>query len=200
MFIFLPLRSSSSCKYDTIKTAEGYLQVKRSNVVGLGGSSTGNGVFTLKDIFPGTWIVSYAPLAPFCRLGSNRSNTNTDYLLELRCNDVVIEVDGSLCPLGIGKVIQDGTLSFCLLPSKFSSLIKSRLNCEFADRNGEIWLRSSRHIHAGEELLTRYSHNSSYWYRQFTTEQLNTIKTSLQSCPDNTLLHDAENIISTIQL
>jgi len=164
-------------------------------VVGLGGCNTGNGIFTLKAIPVDTWITSYAPFAPI-RRGSN--HPHSDYIIKTIRNQTEVEIDGSLCPLGIGKIIQDGTFPFCLAPEKFSSLIKARTNCAISDREGEIWMKSTRTILAGEELLTKYSHDSSYWYLQFSSAQIQAIRQALLTSPSASL-SDAQAIIKDFQ-
>lgn len=188
--------SSLQNKYTAIQTGESFLQIRMSRVVGIGGSSTGNGVFTLKDIPANTWITSYAPLAP---IRSGRNHAQSDYILKTRRNDKEVEIDGGLCPLGIGRIIQDGSFPYCLAQEKFSALIKSRINCEIADRDGEVWFRSTHQINAGEELLTRYSHDNSYWCLQFHREQLDTIRVALLSANSSSSI-EADNIIRSLDL
>ena len=160
--------------------------------MGLGGLSTGDGVFTLKGIPENTWITSYAPLAPM-RVG--RHHLSSDYIIKTTTKaGTEVEIDGALCPLGIGKKIQDGSFPFCLVPEKYSSLIKRRVNCMIAERDGEIWLKSTRNIEAQAEILTKYSHDNSYWYLQFSKAQLSGIRQALLSSTTNTL-QEAESII-----
>lgn len=190
------LDSDSQCSYKTIKTGEAFLQLRSSKVVGLGGNSTGNGVFTLKKIPANTWLTSYAPLAPV-RVGRH---PGSDYIIKTTIrNGTEVEIDGTLCPLGIGNKIQDGSFPFCLVPERYSALIKKRVNCEIADRDGEVWLRSTCVIAAGDELLTRYSHDNSYWYLQFSKPQLKGIRQALLSSTTNSL-HEAEAIIRTYKM
>ena len=110
-----------------------------------------------------------------------------------------MEIDGALCPLGIGKKIQDGSFPFCLVPEKYSALIKRRVNCMIADRDGEIWLKSTRDIAAEEEILTKYSHDNSYWYLQFSKAQLSGIRQALLSSTTNSL-QEAESIIKAYEV
>lgn len=165
-------------------------------MVGFGGVSTGRGVFTLKPIPPNTWITSYAPTAPF---HPATPYSSSDYVLKTIRNNVAMEVDGALCPLGLGKIIQDGSFPFTVAREKFGQLVKARVNCEWLIRGGEIWFKSTRAIRAGEELFTRYTHDNSYWTMQFTSEQLGFVRTALMSAPGNTL-EDAESIIRSIHL
>lgn len=189
--------SGSQHSYKTIKTGEAFLQVRSSEVVGLAGLSTGDGVFTLKKIPANAWLTSYAPLAPI-RVGQQHSSS--DYIIKTTTkNGTEVEIDGALCPLGIGKKIQDGSFPFCLVPEKYSALIKWRVNCEIADRDGEIWLRSTRDIAAKEELLTKYSHDNSYWYLQFSKAQLREIRQALLSSTTNSL-QEAEAIMRTYKM
>lgn len=185
-------------KYSAVPTGEAFLQIRTSRVVGFGGRSTGNGVFTLKEIPALTWITSYAPLAPICT-GSGRNHPPSDYILRTRRHDIEMEIDGSLCPLGIGRIIQDGSFPYCLAQEKFSALVRSRVNCEIVDRDGEIWFRSSRIINAGEELLTRYSHDNSYWSLQFSTSQIQVIRNALLTSRDGSLA-EAEAIIRSLDV
>lgn len=173
-------------------------QVSQSEVVGIGGQSTGDGVFTLKNIPPNCWLTSYAPLAPL-RAGHN--HTGSDYIIKTTSNNgTEVEIDGSLCPIGIGCKVQDGTFPLFLLPEKYSVLLKKRVNCEIADRDGEVWLKSTRAITAGEELLTRYSHNNSYWtlHSQF-QPHLQGIRDALAQSTTNSL-EEAENIIKNYKM
>lgn len=190
------LHSSLQNKYRAVPTGEAFLQIRLSEVVGFGGSSTGNGVFTLKEIPELTWITSYAPLAP---VRTGRNHAQSDYILQTRRNDKEVEIDGSLCPLGIGRIIQDGSFPYCLAQEKFSALIRSRVNCGIADRDGEIWFRSTRTIHAGEELLTRYSHDNSYWSLQFSRPQIQAIRNALLTAHDGSLV-EADIIIRSLDI
>ena len=183
--------SSDPCQnYKTVHTGEAFLQVRPSLVVGLGGAHTGNGIFTLKEIPASTWVTSYAPLAPVRMIGRWEQS---DYILKRTKNGREVEVDGSLCPLGLGKIIQDGSFPLCLADN-FSRLLATRVNCEISDRDGEVWLKSTRAIQSGEELLTRYSHNNSYWKVQFSAQELQRIQSALINCSGNNLL-EAEEII-----
>lgn len=158
--------------------------------------STGSGLFTLEDIPDKTFITSYAPLAP---VYSGRQHVQSDYIVQTTWNGTEVEVDGNLCPLGLGKIVQDGSFPFCLLPEKFSTQIKTRLNCEMVERDGEIWMRSTRHIKAGNELLSRYSHDNSYWCLQFSLDQLRKIRRAL-SCNTINTIAEAEAIIKTCEI
>lgn len=159
-------------------------------VIGIGGTSTGNGVFTLHDIPEGVWITSYAPTAP---IRHGRHHPQTDYILTTTYDGKEIEVDGQLCPLAIGAKIQDGSFPFVLVADRFSRLIRNRVNCHWAIRDGEIWFKSNRSIKAGEELLTRYSLNNSYWTIQFTQRQLQLLQQALLEAEPE--LEAAENVI-----
>lgn len=150
----------------------------------------------MKPIPPGTWITSYAPTAPF---HPARSTSSSDYILRTVRNNTTVQVDGALCPLGLGKIIQDGSFPFIIAQEKFGPLVKARLNCEWLNREGEIWFKSTRAISAGEELFTRYTRDNSYWTVQYTLEQLQIIKTALMSTPGSSL-EDAERVIRRIEL
>lgn len=176
--------SSFECNYKTVETGEAFLQIRPSIIVGIGGHSTGMGLYTLKKIPENTWITSYAPTAPV-RLGQNQSQS--DYVLTTVRDSCKVEIDGKLCPLGLGRIIQDGSFPFALAPEKFSALIKTRLNCQWANRDGEIWFKSTRTVLPGEELLTRYSHDNSYWNMQFSDKELHCLRQALLSSTDGSL-------------
>ena len=89
------------------ETAESHLQLRESTVIGLGGWSTGKGVFTLKPIPPDTWVCAYAPTAPFELRGSHEDDLG-DYLLTARWENKLVFVDGRKCSLGLGKLLNDG--------------------------------------------------------------------------------------------
>jgi len=125
--------SSHGCKYKTIQTGEQFLQAKSSMVVGISGNSTGMGLFTLKEIQQGKWITSYAPLAPV-RIGHNYDDSN--YIIKTTRDGSEVEIDGKLCPLALGCMVQDGTFPFILALEKFPSLIKSLINYEWLPEMG----------------------------------------------------------------
>lgn len=178
-------------QYKTIDTGEQYLQVRMSSVVGISGNDTGLGLFTLKAIPQGQFITSYAPLAPV-RRGHNYDST--DYIIKTVIDGAEAEIDGKLCPLGLGRVIQDGTFPLFLAPEKFSALVKSRVNCEWARRDGDVWFRSTRPILSGEELFTRYTKDNSYWTNQFNQNQLGLLRQALLAATNGTL-PEAERIL-----
>lgn len=164
-------------------------------MVGIGGTDTGRGIFTLRKIPPDTWITSYAPLAPV-RLGTQHLLSN--YVLTMVRNGTEVEIDGSLCPLGIGCIIQDGSFPMYLAPDKFAPVIKARLNCRWMMRDGVVWFKSTRVIQPREELLTQYSHDNSYWLNQMTPSQLHTTRDALLAADGNSLAA-AENAIINIR-
>ena len=98
-------------QYCSVPSGDAFLQIRKSTVVDFGGSSTGQAVFTVKPITPDTWITSYAPTAPFHQA---RSTNSSDYILRTVRNNVTVQVDGALCPLGLGQVIQDGSFPFII--------------------------------------------------------------------------------------
>lgn len=147
------------------------------------------GLFTLKEIDMGRWITSYAPLA---RVHLGHSHSTSDYIIKTTRDGSEVEIDGKLCPLGLGGLIQDGTFPFFLANEKFGSLIKQRTNCEWALRDGEIWFRATRNVLAGEELLTKYSHDNSYWTAIFSKSQQQELRLALMKA--NNLL-EAETIL-----
>ena len=60
-----------------------------SQVVGIGGNSTGLGLFTLKKIPRGTLVCAYAPTATIWE-----GKLNGDYVSETSFNNKVISVNG----------------------------------------------------------------------------------------------------------
>jgi hypothetical protein len=73
------------------------------------------------------------------------------------------------------------------------------VNCEIGDRDGEIWLRSTRAIGPGEELLTQYSHDNSYWSLQFSQLHLQAIRNALLGV-SSASVNEAETVIRNINL
>ena len=187
--------SGGILQYKTISTGEQYLQVRPSSVVGISGRSTGYGLFTIKCIEQGQFITSYAPLAPV-RPATNSLTYDSNYVLKTSVCGSEFEIDGQLCPIGLGQRIQDGSFPFFLAPEKFSGLLKTRINCEFAKRENTIWFKATRPIQAGEELFVRYSHNNSYWTTMFKNEPslLPSLRQALLTATDGTLL-EAERIL-----
>ena len=130
------------------------------------------------------------PLAP---VHHGHSQSTSDYIIKTTQNGSEVEIDGNLCPLGLGRLIQDGTFPFFLAHEKFSNLIKCRTNCEWALRDGEIWFRATRRVLAGEELLTKYSHDNSYWTAIFTIKQQQELREALLK--GHGQLQEAEQIL-----
>lgn len=144
----------------------------------------------------GQWVTSYAPLAPL--QSASISQSTSDYIIKTMRDGCVVEVDGNLCPLGLGRRIQDGTFPFFLANEKFSKLIKYRVNCEWAVRDGEVWIRAKRNILAGEELLIKYSHDNSYWTAIFSSKQQQELRQALLRVENGQLL-EAETILRGFQ-
>ena len=111
-----------------LSTAEGHLQVRESRCVGIGGQSTGDGLFTIKPIPAGTFICSYAPTAVVRRHNGNRSG---DYLITVEGPGFPVDLDGAenQYETGLGRIANDGTFPFALVRSKFTRLINPRVNC-----------------------------------------------------------------------
>lgn len=149
------------------------------------------GLFTMEKIPKGTWITSYAPLAPVCLPSQS---DGSDFIIKTIKDGLEVEIDGNLCPLGLGRLVQDGTFPLYLASERFSALMRARINCEWSLRDGEIWFKSTRDIHSGEELFTRYTHDNSYWSVQFTPNQLQELRKSLLTAKDGTL-QEAERIL-----
>ena len=77
-------------------------------MVGLGGCSTGEGLFTLKPLRAEEWVCAYAPTAPFQVLTTGQVDQAGDYFLTNTWRGKNIGVDGRKCSLGLGKMINDG--------------------------------------------------------------------------------------------
>ncbi|XP_068748376.1 uncharacterized protein [Montipora capricornis] len=125
---------------------------RQSNVVGIGRTSTSVGLFTLKEIPANTFVCAYAPMA---NLNANRQDG--DYAMELTIGGQRISTNGleNTFEMGLGVYVNDGTFPFSLVPGKFSQQVTERINCEFAKRDSEAWLRSTKAIKARQELLDR---------------------------------------------
>ena len=152
-------------------------------MIGVGGVDTGLGLFTLKEIPPNTFVCSYAPTA------SLRATTQCgDYAMELTVGGERISINGqeNEYEIGLGIYANDGTFPFNLVGEKFSRSVTERINCKFSKRNNEVWLKSTRPIHANEELLVSYTPDGSYWTSLFTQDQLDKIKRRLGEVWSNT--------------
>ena len=183
-------------KYETVPCGDAHLKISQSKVVGFGGSDTGLGLFTLKPIPKNTYICAYAPTASmqFC------SNQEGDYVIDVPFGEKVVSVNGAQNPyeIGLGVYINDGSFPFFLVPSKFSKLVASRVNCEFSKRGDEVWVKTKRDILAKEELLISYSANGSYWRSIFTADQLPLVKDALSRC--GCTIDEANECISNIEI
>ena len=149
-----------------VSTAESHLQVRQSKCVGIGGRSTGDGLFTLKPIPANTFICSYAPTAIVRRHNTHRSG---DYLITIQGEGFSVDVDGAEneYETGLGRICNDGSFPFALVKSRFGRLIDERVNCVFAKRKGDVWIKSKRDIQVNEELLVCYSADVSCWKSLF---------------------------------
>lgn len=154
-------------------------------------------MFTVKPIPAGTFICSYAPTAVVRRHNGNRSG---DYLITVEGPGFPVDLDGAenQYETGLGRIANDGTFPFALVRSKFARLINHRVNCVFAKRKGDVWLKAKRAIQANEELLVCYADDLSYWRAIFSDRQLGLIKEALQQCPAT--LRDAEQAIRALSI
>lgn len=139
-------------------------------------------------------MTSYAQIAPLVL--SRDQDHSSDYILQFKWRDQYVEFDGNTCCLGLGRIIQDGTFPFILVPEKYGTILKSRVNVKWQIRDSinDIWFKSTRNIAAGEELLTVYSQDNSYWTRQFSREVMEALRSALMSVPGNEI-RQAEEII-----
>ena len=190
-------RNCTRSHYTPVHTAEGHLQVRPSRCVGIGGQSTGDGLFTVKPIQPDTFVCAYAPTAPVRRFHPQRQG---DYLITCQGEGNTVDVDGAENEFetGLGRICNDGAFPLALVRSKFAKIIDDRVNCKFAKRNGEVWIKSNRYIRANEELMVCYTENLGYWKSIFSDEQLQRMKMALQSCPPT--LRDAEQAIAALAI
>ena len=175
---------------------DAFLKISKSEVVGFWGSDTGLGLFTLKPIPKNTYICAYAPTASM----QVASNQEGDYVIDVSFGEKVVSVNGAQNPyeIGLGIYINDGSFPFFLVPSKFSKLVASRVNCEFSKRGDEIWIKAKRDIPAKEELLISYSANGSYWRSIFTADQLSIVKDALSRC--GSTIDEANECIRNIDI
>ena len=77
-------------------------------MVGLGGCSAGDGLFTLKPLHAEVWVCAYALTAPFEVLTPGQVDEAGDYFLTTTWRGKEVGVDGRKCSLGLGKMINDG--------------------------------------------------------------------------------------------
>lgn len=173
------------------------MQVRESTCVGIGGASTGAGLFTVRPIPADTFVCAYAPTATVRRHDPNRSG---DYLVTVDREGFSVDIDGAEneYETGLGKTCNDGSFPFFLAGSKFSRVIAERCNCQFAKRKGILWIKSKRIIQANEELLVRYTKDGSYWKTLFSDGQLNTIRRTLENCPAT--LHGANEALRALSI
>ena len=167
-------------------------------MVGIGNANTGNGLFTVKAIPSGAWITSYTQTAPV--LPANQSGINSsDYIIAFQLRGARVQIDGSKCSLGLGRIIQDGSFPFCLAPEKYSSAIKRRVNAKWFMRDDEIWFKSLRPIGAGEEILTIYTEDHSFWSSEFSSENMGRLRQQFLREESNDI-SKAEQIIRNFHL
>lgn len=181
--------------FETVKTGEAFLQVRRSSVVGVGREDTGLGLYTLKKIPRDTHVRACAPTANLREL-----RRDGDYVIEMTFKDQIISVDGKQNPfeLGLGIFCNDGSFPLSLAKAKFSKIIAQRVNCEFSKWGDEVWIKTIREVDAGEELLVCYADDQSYWTSIFSSDDLAKIATALASC--GATLQEAEDCIWNLQL
>lgn len=166
------------------------MQVQKSKVPGISNFNTGKGLFTIKDIPNGAWVTSYTQTAAVV------TATN---LLSFILRGKRVQLDGSKCSLGLGRIIQDGSFPLCLAPEKYANVIKRRVNVKWFLRGDEIWFKSLRDIKAGEELLTVYADDNSYWTGEFTQQTMLGLRTAFLNEPRNDV-QTAEDIIRHFHL
>ena len=87
---------------------------------------------------------------------------------------------------GLGRICNDGSFPFALVKSRFGRLIDERVNCVFAKRKGDVWIKSKRDIKVNEELLVCYSADVSYWKSLFSDQQFGVHQTGTQHLPAHT--------------
>ena len=164
-------------------------------MVGIGGASTGLGLFTLKEIPANTFTCAYAPTATL-----SPNEQDGDYTMELTIGGQRISTNGqeNTFEIGLGLYVNDGTFPFSLVPGKFSRQVTERINCEFAKRDSEVWIRSTKAIKAKQELLVQYAHDHSYWTSIFSAEQLDRVKHGLTQCGSTIL--EAEEAICHVEI
>ena len=180
-----------------LSTAEGHLQVRECRCVSIGRQSTGDGLFTVRPIPARTFICSYAPTVVVRHHNGNQSG---NYLITVEGPGFPVDLDGAenQYETGRARIANDGTFPFTLVRSKFSRLINQRVNCVFAKRKRDVWLKAKRAIQANEKLLVCYTDDLSYWKAIFSDQQLGRIKEALQQCPAT--LRDAEQAIHALTI
>ena len=86
---------------------------------------------------------------------------------------------------GLGRICNDGSFPFALVKSRFGRLIDERVNCVFAKRKGDVWIKSKRDIKVNEELLVCYSADVNCWKSVFRSA-VGVYQTGTQHLPDHT--------------
>lgn len=123
-----------------------------------------------------------------------------DYLITVEGPGFPVDLDGAenQYETGLGRICNDGAFPFALLRSKFGRLVQERVNCVFAKRRGDVWIKAKRDIAANEELLLCYTDDLSYWKAIFSDQQLERMKEVLRQCPPT--LRDAEEAIRALSI
>ena len=123
-----------------------------------------------------------------------------DYVFDMRLGQRHVTTDGAKNPyeIGLGRYLNDGSFPFFLAGSKFSRYVANRVNCEYAHRGDELWIRTKRDIAAGEELLIKYSYDGSYWSTIFTRDQMSQVKDALLRCGPT--IEEANECIRNIEI
>ena len=71
--------------------------------MGLGGCSTGDGLFTVKSLHADVWVCACAPTATFEVLTPGQVDETGDYFLTTTWRLKEVGVDGRKCSFGLGK-------------------------------------------------------------------------------------------------
>ena len=100
--------------------------------------------------------------------------------------------------LALVDILMTVSFPFFLAGSKFSRYVANRVNCEYAHRGDELWIRTKRDIAAGEELLIKYSYDGSYWSTIFTRDQMSQVKDALLRCGPT--IEEANECIRNIEI
>lgn len=75
-----------------------------------------------------------------------------------------------------------------ILGRQFQQLVKRRVNCYYAMRGQELWIKTNRQVLANEELLISYGAKTPlvYWKRLYTPGQLARLTSLIQQAtPQN---------------
>ena len=99
---------------------------------------------------------------------------------------------------GLGRIANEGTIPFVLIKSKFARFIYQLVNCVFAKRKGNVWLKVKRAIQENEEPLVYFTDGLSHWRANFAHQQLGRIREELQQ--SEATLRDAEQAIRSLTI